>query len=102
MGIQLSPETVHRINALFASRERDDVARLLIEECGSNLPFLEGYDEFELERFRFAALKLSEGNLQKLREAVQLAKIDWRDLLVAADFADDVKAHNRWFPQKNK
>jgi ABC-type siderophore export system fused ATPase/permease subunit len=99
MEKQLSPETVRRMNALFAPHQRDEVSRLLVEECGSNLPFLEEYDEFQLERFRFAALKLSEGNFQKLREAVQLAKIDWRDLLVAAEFADDVKAHDRWFPE---
>ena len=33
----------------------------------------------------FAALKLSEGNLDRLREAIGLAKTDWRDLLMAAE-----------------
>jgi hypothetical protein len=28
-----------------------------------------------------------------------LAKIDWRDLLSAADFADDPNAHSRWSPK---
>ena len=32
-----------------------------------------------------AALKLSEGNLDRLREAIGLAKTDWRDLLMAAE-----------------
>jgi hypothetical protein len=49
-----------------------------------------------LERVRFAALKLSEGNMEKLHRAVKLAKADWRDLLVAAGFADSVHAHKHW------
>jgi hypothetical protein len=44
----------------------------------------------------FRPLKLSNGNFEKLRQAVDLAKIDWRDLLVAAGFANDVEAHKKW------
>jgi len=47
---------------------------------------------------RFAALKLSEGNKDKLLRAAQLAQYDWRDLLVAAGFANDAEAHNSWAP----
>jgi hypothetical protein len=36
-----------------------------------------------------AALKLSRGDLTGLRDAVELVNIDWRDLLLAAGFADD-------------
>ena len=32
----------------------------------------------------------------KLRAAVKLANADWRDLLVAASFADSVDAHKPW------
>jgi hypothetical protein len=52
------------------------------------------------ERLQFAALKLSEGNLDKLDRAVALAKIDWRDLLMAAGFGEDIKAHLAWLPQR--
>jgi len=51
-----------------------------------------------LERFRFAALKLSRGRMDKLADAVRLANKDWRDLLVAAGFADSVDAHKDWKP----
>jgi len=34
--------------------------------------------------------------MDKLREAVKLANTDWRDLLVAAGFADSVDAHKHW------
>jgi hypothetical protein len=47
---------------------------------------------------RFAALKLSEGRLDRLEEAIKLAQTDWRDLLVAAGFAHDVEAHLNWLP----
>jgi hypothetical protein len=47
---------------------------------------------------RFAALKLSAGGMDRLRKAIELAKTDWRDLLVAAEFANDVNAHKRWSP----
>jgi hypothetical protein len=51
-----------------------------------------------MERVRFAALKLSEGNKDKLLGAAQLAQYDWRDLLVAARFANDAEAHKSWAP----
>ena len=34
--------------------------------------------------------------MEKLHRAVKLAKTDWRDLLVAAGFADSVHAHKHW------
>jgi hypothetical protein len=101
MNAQLSSETRRRIDALFPQPERDAVVRLLQSECGNNLPLLESFDDVQLERVRFAALKLSGGNLRKLRDAVRLAKEDWRDLLVSAQFADDVNAHSDWFPDKH-
>jgi hypothetical protein len=95
---RLSPETERRVNLLFRPEEQNAAATLLITECGNNLPGLEILDEYQLERFRFAALKLSNGNLDKLRQAIALAKDDWRDLLVAAGFGNDVTEHNRWLP----
>ena len=71
---------------------------LLLHHCGNNLPFCEKLDEFQLERVRFSALKLSAGNIDKLKDAIELAKTDWRDLLVAAGFATDVTAHKSWIP----
>jgi hypothetical protein len=31
---------------------------------------------------------------------VELAKIDSRDVLVAAGFGNDVRAHESWFPER--
>ena len=96
----LSPETVRRIDAMFPPDSRSEVAELLAHQCGNNLPFLEKLNEIELERFRFAALKLSNGNIGKLKEAIVLAKRDWRDLLVFAGFGTS-DSHKLWFPDNN-
>jgi hypothetical protein len=73
---------------------------ILLEECGNNLPLLKDCDEVAMDRFRFAALKLSDGMVDKLRSAVDLARADWHDLLVAAGFARDVNAHKSWLPEQ--
>ncbi len=52
----------------------------------------------DLERCHFAALRLSNGNLEALVEAIELAQTDYRDLLMAADFGKDVLAHLNWLP----
>ena len=98
---RISCATEKRIALLFPPDERALVRAILSEECGNNLPFLEHVDEVKLERFQFAALKLSEGKLDKLDRAVALAKRDWRDLLVAAGFAEDVNAHMSWLPDQH-
>jgi hypothetical protein len=92
----LTEATWEKVRNLFPPEQQDEVAKILETECGNNLPFLDRVDPYGLERFRFAALKLSEGNMEKLRGAVQLAKSDWRDLLVAAGFANSVHAHKDW------
>ena len=92
----LSESTWEKIRELFPKEQHDEVATILETECGNNLPFLERETAYGLERFRFAALKLSDGKMEKLVGAVKLAKSDWRDLLVAAGFAHSVEAHKQW------
>ena len=93
-----SQETERRIAALFPPSSRAEVSELLTIQCGNNLPFCDKDDEVQLERIRFSALKLSDGSIDKLKDAIKLAKSDWRDLLVAAGFAEDTTAHKRWIP----
>ena len=97
-NVPLSLATLSRLKALFSPPEQAEAEQLLVELCGSNLPLCEHYDAISLERLRFAALKLSGGRLAELYSAVEMANTDWRDLLVAAGFADDVEAHKSWFP----
>jgi hypothetical protein len=97
--IALSLETQRRLDALFAGPARDAAATLLVSQCGADLPLWHGKDPGGLERIRFAALKLGNGDLGELRRAVQIARVDWRDVLVAAGFGHDPRAHERWFPE---
>lgn len=95
----LSPETLRRVDILFREADRERAAQLLVDECGNKLPFCEELNSQGLERIRFAALKVGGGDLAKLRQAVEMAKIDWRDLLMAAGFGYDARAHERWVPE---
>jgi hypothetical protein len=98
MSTELSARTQQHVAALFAPELQLQASALIIEQCGTNLPSLEALDPVALERYRFAALKVSGGQLDKLKEAVALAQTDWRDLLVAAGFAHDIRAHESWSP----
>jgi hypothetical protein len=96
LATTLSPGTLRRIAALFPGRQRAEAAQLLAEECGDNLPLADTLGAAGIERIRFAVLKISQGSLDRLWEAVELAQHDWRDALVGAGFGDDITAHLRW------
>ena len=51
-----------------------------------------------LDRLRCAVLKISDGRLDKLEQAVGLAKIDLRDVLMWADFGEP-EAWLAWMPE---
>lgn len=96
MMAALTETTERLVEKLFAPAEQGAVRQLLLTQCGNNLPFLEAATAEQLERFRFAALKISDGKLPALQRAVQVAREDWRDLLVAAGFGHDVTIHWKW------
>lgn len=73
--------------------------QLLLEECGYNLSFLGKVNAAAMDRFRFAVLKVSGGNMEKLCRAVQFAQQEWRDLLLAAGFANSLDAHKSWLAE---
>jgi hypothetical protein len=100
--VPLSPRTKQLLAKLFHPSEQEYAAVLLVKRCGDNLPFFETATPEKLERVRFAVLKLSEGDLDQMREVVQLAETDWRDVLVDAGFADDSEAHLTWWPAAPK
>jgi hypothetical protein len=97
--VELSNRTRAHIRALFRASDVELAERTLIADCGNNLPQLALANPEALERIRFAVLRLSGGRVNDLAEAVELARADWRDLLVAAEFADDTRAHLQWVPR---
>ena len=86
----------YHVARLFPAQEREEVTRLLQEDCGAALPGTDNASAEFFERVRCAALKLSQGRVDKLYDAITLAQTDWRDLLVAAGFAEDPQAHRDW------
>jgi hypothetical protein len=95
-GPPISPETLRRIEQVFPEHLRTDVVGYLVTQCGWNLPYCERDTAMDMERIRFAVLKLSNGTVDGLLRAIQEAQIDWRDVLVSAGFGNDVESHKRW------
>ena len=52
-----------------------------------------------MERIRFAVIKLSKGNIEKLLAVIDEACMDWRDVLMAADFGYDMQTHEYWLKE---
>lgn len=66
------------------------------EEARTILACIE--DDSESARLRIAAISFSKGRLDWLYDAADLARIDYRDLLMAARFGHDIHAHETWKP----
>ncbi|RYE54393.1 MAG: hypothetical protein EOP20_11935 [Hyphomicrobiales bacterium] len=85
---------------IFGPAEAIAVIAELDERFSADNPVYDGALEPHLaERIAAAALKMSEGSLEKFGAAIKLAVKDWRDLLMAAGFGHDVSAHEAWFRQ---
>jgi hypothetical protein len=93
----LSENTLELLRQIFPPEQHAAVATILEARCGLALPLMEAATPEALERIRFAVLKLSSGSLQELERAVSVANKDWRDVLVAAEFANSLLAHVNWF-----
>lgn len=93
----LSPRTDQAIELLFEPDARTRVRKILEKECGTEALGCSGKTPEEMERIRFAVLKLGMKNATDFDDAVSLAKADWRDLLIAAGFGEDLEAHKKWW-----
>jgi len=87
----LSAEILRAVETLFFEKNQELAKGLLCEDWGTAAR--------ELHRCRLAALKYSDGDLSKLEHALKLARIDYRDLLMAAGFGYDTTAHLNWRPR---
>lgn len=98
--LTLSQKTENVLKGFFPERLRGEARKLIETLCGNNLPFCENYNSEEMERIRFSAIKLSEGKIDKLCDAIDLAESDWRDLLMAANFGHDPQGHIKWYKNR--
>jgi hypothetical protein len=96
--IELSEDTTERLRRLFPAGQWSSVEKLLRDQCGDNLPLIKTSSVDLVERIRFAVLKLSQGDLNKLRRHIEGAQHDWRDVLMASGFAHRLDAHKEWRP----
>ena len=97
MAPNLSYETQRRVDMMYPPDQREEVTRLLVEECGQDP--LSTSDHEGIERIRFAALKVSNGDVDVLKKAIKLAQSDWRDLFMAAGFGNNPSEHKSWLPK---
>lgn len=81
----LTPAVVTEVRRQFPDGQQQEVLELLDRSCGRTLPFFRDATAQKLERIRLCALKVARGEVVKLRQAVELANIDWRDLISAAE-----------------
>ena len=95
----LSQEAEKRIALLFEPKYQDTVRTILVHDCGNNL--WTKANETEIDRLRFAVLKVSRGRMDRLTAVVEAAKTDWRDVLLWAGFANNPQAHRSWLPKRN-
>ncbi|HEX8651556.1 MAG TPA: hypothetical protein VF708_12010 [Pyrinomonadaceae bacterium] len=89
--VELTESVARKVKQLFPPDEQSEAIRLLEKECGRNLPFCENSDVQGLERVRLAVVKLAGGSLAELRRQVDVAKQDWRDVLIPAESPEMVK-----------
>jgi hypothetical protein len=94
---ELSPNTEYLIHALYKSREAKEIGDILEIDCGTESLGCDGWTPVQMERIRFAVLKLAIESDSGLDAALNLVSRDWRDLLMSAGFGDDLNAHVKWF-----
>ncbi len=99
IGPKLSPETKRRVELLFRPEDQLTVTGLLDIECGYSVPGFKRGTQEDIERLRFAVLKLSGGDLSRLRIAIEQARVDFRDVLMAAGLGDP-SGYRTWLPEK--
>ena len=90
----LRPTVTAIITTMFEAEDRETVTEMLTEECNAKPLHTTSADA--VERIQLAVLKLSNGEIDKFLAAAELAQLDWRDVLMAAGFGEDVNAHLKW------
>ena len=94
--IEMSAVLTDRTRALLALVPDQDVRQQILQLFEA-APALSGPPVAEvLERVRFAVIKLALRAPDGLKIAARLYQIDTRDLLVSAEFATDLTAHEQW------
>ena len=65
-----------------------------LEEQRAARPLIHSYAGAELDRVRLAMIKLSQGSLDRLQTLSAQAKVDYRDLLLWAEYPEQGRAQH--------
>jgi hypothetical protein len=93
----LTDRTLRLIERIPQPELRERLISRLEAECSRESLGCSDWQPEHMERLWFAILKLIGSKSERVDGAFALAKCDWRDLLVAAGFANDTDAHNKWW-----
>ena len=98
-GIPLSERTQSLISRMFSKSDGIVVSDILYRAVSDNLPFCTDSTPEQMERIRFAILKMTMQSPLNLAVGIHLAQTDWRDLLMEVGFGEDVTQHLTWFDE---
>ena len=85
---------------MFPRSEGVVISDLLFRAVSANIPFCADSSPEEMERIRFAIIKMTKQSPLNLAVGIYLAQTDWRDLLMSAGFGDDVAQHMTWYHEQ--
>ena len=95
--MNLISDNVKKIVEIQFEKESDLIVAQLQEFCEFLSKVFSTEVEIETyERYCFAVLKLAESSSYKLHKAIDLGKMDYRDLLMSAGFGESLSIHNEW------
>jgi hypothetical protein len=99
-GIALSERTKHLIAKLFTKSEGVIIWDMLYRAVGQNINYCNPATPENMERIRFAILKLTKQSRLNLAVGIYQAQTDWRDLLMSAGFGHDANQHMAWYQEQ--
>ena len=97
MAIPLSQRTSRIAEILLQDSDRSRITSRLITETAENIPMWHDFTPEGMERIRFAVLKLIVQNPKNENIAFNHAQMDWRDIFMAAGFAESATEHESWY-----
>ena len=86
------------IDACCPEEVSQEIREILENRASHGLPGIgSGKNRSHLiDRIQLATLKGSRWKVSRIRESIELANTDWRDLLVQKEFGEHVDAHILW------
>ena len=95
--VPLTRRTAALVQLVAGSADAERLGRRLLEEIpGATDTGSRGPTRDLLERIRISVLQLLHESDQREDQVFALARVDWRDLLMAAGHGEDVAAHEEW------